>query len=407
MKSSLFLFLLFSFTTLTAQQFKYDNDTYQTVYTDDLCEKLKENPGFTLLDVRSYGEHFDTSSFMNFNLGYLRNSEHIPINELSKRWKELETLKDKPVFIYCSHSQRSRRASKMLADSGFTKIYNINGGMTRLLLNRNEMPECFNTMYETKMPYKIVSPAYMISQAQNNIPWTIVDIRDDSSFNAISSHEKNNILGRLQAAIHIPFGKLENSLSKIPKNKPVLFVDGYGEESPKAADLLVKNGYKDVSWLLDGMSAWSEYLLDNKNSSKLMTIVPFPYKVISATGFDKLMKKQAGAVLIDVRKADQFSNQSKNYWENLGRLKGAVNIPFEKFDEGIKEKKYNKNTSIILYTFSSQNDVFEAAKKLKESGYTDVSVLLGGIWNMRWTAYNIKGKLYLKDWVTDIPEQNQ
>ncbi|HPG12188.1 MAG TPA: rhodanese-like domain-containing protein [Chitinophagaceae bacterium] len=407
MKSLLFLLPLFSFTTLTAQQFKYDNVTYQTVYTDDLCDKLKENPGFTLLDVRSYGEHFDTSSNMYFNLGYLKNSEHIPINELSKRWRELEALKDKPVFIYCSHSQRSRRASKMLADSGFTKIYNINGGMTRLLLNRIELPECFNTMYETKMPYSIVSPAYMISKAQQNIPWTIVDLRDDSSYNAISSHEKNNTQGRLQAAMHIPFSELESKLSMIPKNKAVLFVDGYGEESPKAADLLVKKGYKDVSCLLDGMSAWDEYLQDNKNDSKLMTIKPFPYSIISATRFDKLMKKQPGTILIDVRNADQFSNQSKNYWENLGRLKGAVNIPFEKFEEGIKEKKYSKNSPIILYTFSSQNEVFEAAKKLKESGYLNVSVLLGGIWNMRWTAYNIKEKLYLKDWVTDIPEQNQ
>ncbi|HRX95107.1 MAG TPA: rhodanese-like domain-containing protein, partial [Chitinophagaceae bacterium] len=150
-----------------------------------------------------------------------------------------------------------------------------------------------------------------------------------------------------------------------------------------------------------------EYLQDNKNDSKLMTIKPFPYSIISATRFDKLMKKQPGTILIDVRNADQFSNQSKNYWENLGRLKGAVNIPFEKFEEGIKEKKYSKNSPIILYTFSSQNEVFEAAKKLKESGYLNVSVLLGGIWNMRWTAYNIKEKLYLKDWVTDIPEQNQ
>jgi hypothetical protein len=34
-------------------------------------------------------------------------------------------------------------------------------------------------------------------------------------------------------------------------------------------------------------------------------------------------------------------------------------------------------------------------------------VIFGGIFNMRWTAGNVKGQSYLKDFVVDIPEANQ
>jgi 3-mercaptopyruvate sulfurtransferase SseA len=32
--------------------------------------------------------------------------------------------------------------------------------------------------------------------------------------------------------------------------------------------------------------------------------------------------------LIDVRTKDEFNNASRNSWQNVGQIKGAVNIPF-------------------------------------------------------------------------------
>ena len=44
--------------------------------------------------------------------------------------------------------------------------------------------------------------------------------------------------------------------------------------------------------------------------------------------------------------------------------------------------------------------------ELAENGFTNVNVLAGGIFNLRWRAANIKGKAALKDWVVNIPADN-
>ena len=135
MKQLLLLIGSFILCSTINAQYQFDNVKFKTVYIEDLCQTLKENPGFLLLDVRSTGEFHDTSTSINYNIGHLNNAINIDVRELPVRLKELYAYKNKPVFIYCSHSQRSRRASALLADSGFTKVYNINGGLTNLRNN--------------------------------------------------------------------------------------------------------------------------------------------------------------------------------------------------------------------------------------------------------------------------------
>src|SRR5204863_1663651 len=151
-----FIVLLLIATTVNAQ-FKADNVKYTTVFPEELCKTLMANQGYTLLDVRSQGEVDDTSSSESLNIGHIKNSIHIDIKELQQRWKELLAYKDKPLFIYCSHSQRSRRASRLLADSGFTKVYNINGGLTDFYNQGIESQPCAGFQIVTTIPYKIMS----------------------------------------------------------------------------------------------------------------------------------------------------------------------------------------------------------------------------------------------------------
>ena len=86
----------------TNAQFKADNVKYTTVFPEELCKTLVANQGYTLLDVRSQGEYDDTSTSSGLNIGHIKNSVHIDIRELPKRWQELSAYKDKPLFIYCS-----------------------------------------------------------------------------------------------------------------------------------------------------------------------------------------------------------------------------------------------------------------------------------------------------------------
>jgi rhodanese-related sulfurtransferase len=80
--------------------------------------------------VRTPGEFRDTSASASLNIGRLKGAVNIDVNEVKNRLDEIRAYKNKPVFVICSHSQRSRVCSKLLADSGFTHVINVNGAMT-------------------------------------------------------------------------------------------------------------------------------------------------------------------------------------------------------------------------------------------------------------------------------------
>jgi len=76
-------------------------------------------PSLVVLDVRFLNE---------YNSGHIRNAKHIPVGELVGRLDELETT-DK-ILVYCQSGGRSVTASQILAENGFTHIYNMLGGIT-------------------------------------------------------------------------------------------------------------------------------------------------------------------------------------------------------------------------------------------------------------------------------------
>ena len=399
------LLLLICFPFILSAQFKSDNVKYKTVFIDDLCASLKNNPNYILLDVRSKGEYADTSTATNLNIGHLKNAINISVDELGKRLGELKNATNQPVFVYCSHSQRSRRASEMLADSGFAKVYNINGGMTTLNLLRESGVPCTNLFYETSNQYDLISPVDLISILKRGKNIFLLDIRKDSVFNGISSNDMLNAYGRLNGAVNIPLAKLEGSLTDVPRNKKIILIDDGGNESPKAAALLLKNGYQNISVAFNGMSAWngsSQYELPEK--SKLWTS-PVKYKLIAADDFDE-MAKQAGSVILDVRPSTEFNNKDTVSWRNRGYIKGAVNIPFSELTTRASELESYKGKPIFVYGFGTNPDTFKAAKLLAEKGFSNVSLLIGGVTNLRWRAANIKGKSQLDKWVVNVPQEN-
>ncbi|MEO6539732.1 MAG: rhodanese-like domain-containing protein, partial [Ferruginibacter sp.] len=176
--------LLICFAMLTGSifaQYKNDNVLYKTVYMQDLCNELNNNPGALFLDVRTAGEYADTSA-RGSNIGRFKNAVNIEVSELGARIAELNAYKDKPIFIYCSHSQRSRRAGKMLVDSGFTKVFNVNGGMTGLRQMPVKDNACVYAQLESNSTYNIISAADLctkISAGNKNI--FLLDVRNDSA----------------------------------------------------------------------------------------------------------------------------------------------------------------------------------------------------------------------------------
>jgi rhodanese-related sulfurtransferase len=381
-------------------QYKNDNVLFKTVFVEDLCGQLKSNPNAVLLDVRSKGEYEDTSTFYSLNIGRLKNTIHLDINEMPARWRELTPYKDKPLYVMCSHSQRSRRVSKMLADSGFTNIINVNGGLTTYNLLFNAANAC--GLYESHNAYKLISPLNLCEFISGNKNLFILDVRNDSAFRGISTDERQNVLGTINGSVNIPLAMLKTSTANVPAGKKILIVDNLGADAAQAAGILASKGYTDVNVLFNGLEMLEGLGANCMNKTVKSTV---KYKILPADDFDALMHKRNDVVLVDVRTAEEFNSQSKTSWRNVGHIRNAVNIPLAELDQ--HAGSLAKDKPIVVYHFSSGSpDPYTAAKKLTDIGYTNVYVLQTGVFGLRWRAANIKGKSHLKDYVIDVPADN-
>jgi rhodanese-related sulfurtransferase len=388
-------------------QFKNDNLLYKTVDPADLCATLEKNKGYILLDVRTPGEYADTSMSQSYNLGHLKGARNIDVGELGKRLSEIKEYKNKPVFVYCSHSQRSRRANKMLADSGFTNLFNINGGMTAIYYTDAKEKGCLKTLVETNNRYDIISANELCKKQslRDNVVF-VMDVRTDSAFRHISRDTKENAMGVIRWSVNIPLADLPGRMSEVPKgSQEIIVTDIYGDEAAKAAVLLKQNGYAKVSILIEGVDRILYTDAANLACRNDLYVSPLSYQTITVSEFGKYAKGNNNFILLDVRTADEFLNRHKDYWRNIGHITGAINIPVADLSRRFSE--LDKNKEVLIYAFGSGKDPFEAANALQKLGFKKLKVIYGGVFNMRWTAGNVKGQSYLKDMVVDIPEINQ
>lgn len=83
----------------------------------ELKRKLDKQEDFQLIDVREEFE-YEVSNL---------NGENIPLGGLLIEVEKIAT--DKPVIIHCRSGARSAAAIMQLEAQGFTKLYNLKGGI--------------------------------------------------------------------------------------------------------------------------------------------------------------------------------------------------------------------------------------------------------------------------------------
>jgi rhodanese-related sulfurtransferase len=401
------LLLLFCIAALAGHaQFRNDNIAFRTVYINDLCDSLRRNPDRLILDVRSPGEYSDTSSFANLNIGRLKGAVNIDVNEVKNRLAEIRAYQHKPVFVICSHSQRSRVCSKLLADSGFTHVINVNGAMTEFNLIKNSEVPCVKELYETSNKFQLLSPTETGRLLASGKPLFILDVRSDSAFRGISRDPVVNAQGMIRGSVNIPLSTLQSSLSQVPKGKPVLVVSDFGRDGSLAAKMLTDNGFDDVRVLFNGLNEWISASSNAVPERSRFWEQHNRFGLINAIEFDAMMR-HSSPLILDVRSADEFNNKiTDRTWRNRGHIRNAINIPAAVLESRISELGNDKDRAVVVYTFNTDPETIRAANELASKGFSHVYVLTGGIWNLRAKGANTKGLTRLMDWVVDIPAEN-
>ncbi len=94
---------------------------YRVITAEEGNTMLKLDTAITLLDVRTR-EEFDGPK------GHIKGAKLIPVQQLPKRWKELNTYPTKRVLVYCCACPRSAEAADFLVKKGFT-VFKMEGGI--------------------------------------------------------------------------------------------------------------------------------------------------------------------------------------------------------------------------------------------------------------------------------------
>ncbi|MEO5570410.1 MAG: rhodanese-like domain-containing protein [Bacteroidia bacterium] len=390
---STFLFLIFIVTAATAQ-LPFKNDSlYKTIFAKDFCKMIQKNPQLVLLDVRSPGEYSDTSQFASLNLGRLKGAVNIEIGTIRKNIHMMDKYKDKTLIIYCSHSQRSRRVSKLLSENGFTSFYNLNGGMSSInQLTEAEFP-CRESYTESNLSYTNLSVsdvADLISKEKNLV---VIDVRPAMQFENKDTVEENNT-GRIKGAVNIPYDQLKQKtevLKQKYQDKPLLIYTATGDgDAARAATELTARGFKKVYHLLGGIQS---FIASRKNLSVIEN--PPPYNLLDVVHTLALLKATPGLVIYDTRTKNEFENKDEKEWINLGNMKNAVHIQLESFEK--LQLPADKNSLVLIY---GHEEASKLAKMLTSKGYKNVNVL-EGFYDFVWSGFNVESCRGAKDFIVN------
>ncbi len=388
-----------AFSSSTAQQlWLYDNTNYKAIYFKEACDLIANHPDIVLLDVRSPGEYADTTQYLGSRIGRLKGAINVSIDFVRQHYKDLLAYKDKTILVYCSHSMRSRRVSKLLADSGFAHVYSLNGGMTEVDREPAAAFPCKASLYTSNIPYKLLGPedAASFIADKNNV---VIDVRSEAQFNGIDSFQANNI-GRIKGAISVPKASFDQSIPGLTKykDKPILVYDLFTSDAVAAAGKLKDAGFTNVSVMFDGFDTFLLNFASASTIRKQWVTTDPPYRLTGVREAIDLVNKTPALVVADMRTKDQFDNKANPAFYNLGRIKNAVN-----FADGAALENYlngkPKNTPVLVYaSFSASSrqmtptDVASICKHLSAQGYTNIHLLYDGIYSLVWASANVDGQ---------------
>ncbi|PYK66837.1 MAG: molybdenum cofactor biosynthesis protein MoeB [Verrucomicrobia bacterium] len=89
-----------------------------TISVQELKGKMDAREAFELIDVR---EPFE------YEIARIDGAKLIPLGEIGERFGELQ--EEQPIIVHCHSGQRSAQAVRLLRQRGFTKVYNLEGGI--------------------------------------------------------------------------------------------------------------------------------------------------------------------------------------------------------------------------------------------------------------------------------------
>lgn len=108
------------------------DSTVKNISVNEFRQQIRGDSNLVILDVRTPEE-------LTGPLGKINGVINIPVQQLDKRIDELNKYKNQEIAVICRTGHRSAMAAKILAANGFTKVENVEGGMTAYRQDQKEI----------------------------------------------------------------------------------------------------------------------------------------------------------------------------------------------------------------------------------------------------------------------------
>ncbi|MDD2851099.1 MAG: rhodanese-like domain-containing protein [Desulfuromonadaceae bacterium] len=288
---------------------------------------------------------FDSRPLPRFQDGSIPTAVNLPFPAFDKLAEKL-LPKDKNALVIffcqgvtCNMSPGSANKARKL-------------GYTNIKVYKDGMPAWQEKHYGVLSP-KFLKEAWIAKE----IPHVLLDTRT----------EKEAAKGFIVGAVTFPAKKAAALAKKldVKKNAPIIVYDQKGgKDAEKAANSLLKAGFKRVAMLTGGFEAWQADKYDVA-SGKLATKATYVSKPrpgeINLDEFKKYaVELPANVMLIDARTVTE---------SKAGMIKTAKNIPAEELKD--RQAEIPKDKLIVFYC--NTGVIAEVAyNSLKSLGYTDV-----------------------------------
>ena len=119
MKKLIFLFLAVMMLTACGQAKENDQGAiYVNITAEEAKQIMDSKEGYIILDVRTQEE---------YDQGHIPGAILIPDTEIEATAEEVLTDKDQLLLVYCRSGRRSKLASEILVELGYTNIKEFGG----------------------------------------------------------------------------------------------------------------------------------------------------------------------------------------------------------------------------------------------------------------------------------------
>ncbi len=112
------LLLLFTLALFSCQETK--EGKIEMITPEQVYNAVHSDSSIQLVDVRTVEE---------YSVSHLQNAQNICVTNDDFEKKVAGLDKNKPVYVYCQKGGRSARAAEILKELGFTKVYDLEGGI--------------------------------------------------------------------------------------------------------------------------------------------------------------------------------------------------------------------------------------------------------------------------------------